>query len=274
MSGGAGEERTIAPTPRRLAAARRRGRFAHSRDLTSAAAGCAVVVSLWMLGPGLWSSLVALIANVWSGPAASIDDVWRDGRFASPGFRIASFSAGILGIPLAVAVVVSLLQQGFRVQLRWPPASSSLVHPSIGWRRGWGRVSPIVAGLVVLKVAAVCVISGLAVSRGLPAFGGDAEAGGADLAGAIGRGIVGFAVVLSGALMLIGVADWMHCRRRFRRELRMTAAEARDEARESKNQSSSRTEAAPRVSVASVRASHSSGVGEASGWRPGCSASR
>jgi flagellar biosynthesis protein FlhB len=85
LSHHSGEERTIEPSPRRLAEARRRGLFAHSRELTAAAFGVASVGALWVLGPRLWNATIAQFSRSWAEPATSIADVWPDGPIGGPG---------------------------------------------------------------------------------------------------------------------------------------------------------------------------------------------
>jgi flagellar biosynthesis protein FlhB len=101
---------------------------------------------------------------------------------------------------------------------------------------------------MVLKVAAMCLITGLAVVRVRQAFPQDAAASAAGIAGIIGRAVIECSMLLTSAFLLLSVVDWIRQRRRFQRNLRMTPQEVREESREAKSPVRPRTHSPQSVS--------------------------
>jgi type III secretion protein U len=230
-------EATEAPTPRRLAEARRRGEVAASRELPSAAALAAAVLVLSWDAPAAVSRAIAGLRGAF-GRAASTGTV-------ADGFAIAASLAPRLALPalgavLAVTVAVGLAQTGGLVA----PLRLDLgrVASAGGWRRlvdgravaasfgGLLKVGLVGAvAVVVLRPLAGAILSltGASPPRLLTALG--------VLAGRL-------ATRLALALLALGVIDLLLARRRHLRALRMTRDEVKRDYKEAEGDPAHRGE--------------------------------
>lgn len=241
-----GDERSIAPTPRRLAEARRAGYAPQSHQLTAAISVFAGLAALCVLGDDLWREMTEFLQEAWSAPAVRMDEGDAFERMAGPIQRVAVLLAIVLGTPVIGALVGAGLQTGFRVGLQLPRPGWEVVNPRAGLRRiGSGFSLGSIGGLTVGLLAA-CLLTGWMVSRsGAALAGGDTDASTV----AFGVLVSTLGLMLGVGFVLLGVGDWVLRRRRFWRSLRMTMAEAREEGRAVKSPRRSRTRRQNRVSV-------------------------
>ena len=265
MFSNSGEERTIAPTPQRLADARRQGRYPHSRELTTAVVSLAAALSLWWIGPRLWGALLGLFDAAWGGPAASVRDAGADVVASPAGVRIAMLLAGLLAIPAFVAVCVNLLQRGWHVHVRLPAPVGLFANPLRRMRQMSSDASPVTIGLLIVKLAVVCVLVATFLVLIDPELVQVSRAGADAIAASIGQPALECSLLLLSGIMGIAVVEWFRGRRRFLQSLRMTRAEARDEANRSENRGRTRTRRHPVVSRSGnplSRTSHSEAESE------------
>jgi flagellar biosynthesis protein FlhB len=85
--------------------------------------------------------------------------------------------------------------------------------------------------MTLLKLAVVSGITFWSVADAWPGFTRLPYADGAQVAEALGAAVVRLALSLAAALLLLSAGDLLYQRWRYERSLRMTRAEARDEAR-------------------------------------------
>jgi len=221
---GAAEQPTYAPTPRRLAEARRRGDVAHSGELRAVLALAAAGAVLVATGPSIAGQLRAYVVEALQGAA-------RGGDFGAWSARALDSAVRILAAPLAVAfaapVLVGLVQTGGlwvgapRVDLgRLAPGRRARGAVLAGLARG------AIAVAILLAVAAATLASpmprlvslaGAPPARALAAFAAVAER-------------LGLRMLI--AALLAGIADELWIRWRHRLRLRMTRAEIDRERKE------------------------------------------
>jgi type III secretion protein U len=221
-------ERTERPTPRRLASLRRRGEVPVSRELTGAASLLAGLVALALAGPSLLAALAGLLR------AGLLDAV---GEEPAPGAALRSAAAAVLrltAVPalaaFAAALAAGTLQTGGLLALGPIAPRLDRLDPARGLARILSAARLAALGLGALKAAllAAAALHGWratasALSR-LPGAGSPGPAVAALLGPLAWR--------LSGALLLLGGADWLLTRWRHRRRARMSREEVRREARE------------------------------------------
>ncbi|MFO1092033.1 MAG: EscU/YscU/HrcU family type III secretion system export apparatus switch protein [Planctomycetaceae bacterium] len=158
MFGDSHEDRTIPATPRRLAEARRQGYAPRSRELTAAIVALTSAVALWFAMPTMWHAAQELFRATWLHPVVRPGDVVTE---SVPAIAQLTLSVGgVLIAAVVAAIVVGLLQSGFRPGWRWPQPRWSHVSLFSGWQRlrsggGWAAI------LFVLKSAAVCALLAL-----------------------------------------------------------------------------------------------------------------
>jgi len=225
-----GEDRTEAPTQRRLDEARRKGRSAASAELPQAAA---LIGATLGFAVGLPLALPSLIATLRApfGEALALD-AWP--TLAARLFTDAMLLLLAVMLPAALlALGAGLVQTGFLV-------SAEPLKPQ------WNRISPL-AGLkrivsldalvghlrVLVKVAVLAGATWLALAPLYPQLGEMAHWSPAALMAATGRAALRLLLALSVALAAIAALDVLYQRLRFAQRQRMTRTELREEMRQS-----------------------------------------
>lgn len=222
------QEKTEAPSQRRLQRAREEGHFPISRELVtlaSLAAGCAGIL---MWGEGAARDMARQLAGI----LGNLDSV----RLAGPaGFHIAA-RAGLsvsvlLFAPLVAASATVLIQSGFA--LNWKALGFKLgrMNPLAGLRRMLSRDALIEAGKSVAKVA---VVAGIiwSVRRNFDPIAQLALQSPRYISGTLSRSLV--SVVIGVLLFQAGIAgfDLFWVRFQHVRKLRMSQYDLREELKE------------------------------------------
>ena len=219
----AGEQATYAPTPRRLAEARRRGDVARSRDLRAALALAATGAVLIVSAPSIAGVLRSYVA-------AALAQAARGGSLREGAVLALDSGVRILAAPLAVAfatpILVGLVQTG-GLWIGTPRAD--LGRLATGRARA-GTLSGVVRGAIavaiLLSVAVATLgpllprlvsLAGAPPSRALAVFGAVAQQ-------------LGLRLIL--AALAAGAADEVWVRLRHRRRLQMSRSEIERERKE------------------------------------------
>jgi flagellar biosynthesis protein FlhB len=219
---------THEPTARRLADARRAGLVAHSADLRGALALAATGVTLALLAPSIAGQLVV-------GFATGLRRASQGESLSAAAARGLDTGARVLAVPLAVALVVTLIAGLLQTGALWVAGPRPDVHgrSSLGrLRRVWGGAAfgaalvglakvALVAGVAALALGALVprliLLAGVPAPHALAAFGAAARS-------------LGARVLVS--LLAIGAADYAWVRWRHLRALRMTSRQIERERRE------------------------------------------
>lgn len=229
-----GGERTEEPSAKRLQEARERGQLPRSRELTTFAAMIGGSVALMATGSGLASALQELVRRCLSIDVARLEDT--QSMFSA--LRSSSVLAVTALLPIfgALAVVVVLSSIGLGGWNFSPAALTpdfTRMSPLRGLSRLFGLQGLSELGKALLKLLVVGGVSAGVVTWLLPqvlALGRMAPRS------AVGRGasLMGDAFVwLSASLALVAAVDVPLQLIQFKRSLRMTRQELRDEAKES-----------------------------------------
>lgn len=226
------EDRTLAPSPKRLEQAREEGQVARSRELGAAAVTAVAVGALWFAGPAAVASGKALVAAGLTFDRAAV---------IAPGRALEQFSGLWLSamatlVPLllalaAAALLACLALGGWNFTGKPLVPNFSRLDPLAGLRRLFAIEAGIELGKSTLKALALAAAAAWAIADGLAALAATATAGagGYALAGqAIGRGTaLLLAVLVVLAAIDVPLALFTHARR-----LRMTAQDLKREMRE------------------------------------------
>lgn len=227
-----GQEKTEAPSSKRLQDARERGDVPRSRELNTAVMLMVSAVGLLAVGKGMGERLARLLSG---GLQLSREQIYgSDAMAAALGSLL--LQGLILLLPLLIILLVAafippLLMGGFAVSAQSLVPDLQRVNPMAGFKRllGWNGLAELAKS--VAKMALV-VIVGWGYFHGLlPEL---LNIGELSLEGAIAQSFkwVGRALlVTSAALILVAAVDvpfqiWQH-----RRKLRMTREEVREEAK-------------------------------------------
>lgn len=227
QGGGEAEDRTEAPSQRRLDRARDEGQVPLSREAVTLAGLLGGTLAAMVALPTLGDSLLRAMRGVLAG-AHALDPMGVAVELARGGLLAVLPVAG--GVAVA-AVVATMLQTGGLVSAKGLAPKLSKLNPAAGLKRLFGLDSGVEFLRTLLKLGIVGAVlwralgDGAALQAALhrPAGGLLAEAGGAALR------LAGAAL---GALALIAVLDVVWVRLRHLRRLRMSLQDLKEEAKD------------------------------------------
>jgi flagellar biosynthetic protein FlhB len=221
------DDRTEAPTPRRLLEARKQGQVVASRDLVTAVVLLLAAGTLYAGGSGVLSG----IRKGLGGSLASIHEADAS-TVVKSGVALALPFAPLLLVPLLAGIAATLMQTGFLFTGETFRLKPERLDPAEGFRRAFSArtVVEIAGGLakgtIVLGVLVVSLwqeraaLAGLSL-RPLP-----------DAVGVLGGAALSMFVKAGLSLLALGLLDWAYRRWRLHRDLRMSRREVQDELRE------------------------------------------
>jgi flagellar biosynthetic protein FlhB len=229
-----GGERTEEPSQRRLQQARERGQVPRSRELTNFATMIGGSASLVAIG----GSLSAHMSQVMRHGLAIDPRELRDPGAMMSALSTAAFSAlgallPVFGALIGLVLLASVVLGGWNFSLQAMTPDFTRMSPISGIQRLLGLRGATELGKALLKcavVGAVCAAIVSAILRDVLALGH------MEPRAAIGRGasLVSWSFVwLCASLALVAVVDVPLQLFQFKRQLRMTRQELRDEAKES-----------------------------------------
>jgi flagellar biosynthetic protein FlhB len=225
------DDRTEPPSPRRLDEARRSGYVPRSRDLTAAVMLLASASCLALFGREFAQAGVDLLRDAWSVSATTPSTLRNDWSAWEALTGLAEAAGACLVVLLVAAIAANLVQSGFVISPDAVRPNWSRINPAGGLRRWSAGAHPTRLAMTLLKLAVVSGITFWSVADAWPGFTRLPYADGAQVAEALGAAVVRLALSLAAALLLLSAGDLLYQRWRYERSLRMTRAEARDEAR-------------------------------------------
>jgi flagellar biosynthesis protein FlhB len=219
-------ERTLPPTARRRAEARRRGQVALSRDLGQVAALAATLAVLAALAPAAFARLTRYLAASLSGAAAG----GGVGQAAQAGLHMAtSLLAAPLALAFVVTLVVGLAQTGGLVTFHPVRFDLGRLSPVAALRSVLDRRAAFEIGKGLVGMTAIAAVAWLTVRPLLPRIlelpGLPSRSTIEALAAASQR--LGLRIVLTAAVLAL--IDVVVAHAHHRRSLLMTRDEARRE---------------------------------------------
>lgn len=224
------DDKTEAPTPRRRQQARERGQVAKSQDLSSAVLLMAGFLGLYLFGPDLWFSLLAVLKTALIGArSANIDEATL--LASAMVVEMAKRLAPYLAIVFAAVLAVLYAQTGWILTLKPVTPSLSKLNPINGVKRLFSGRMAMAAVANFGKLAVVTLIAYLSISGGAAAilFGSTLDIHDAfRLSTSM---VFGLSMRLGVALILLALLDYAWQRFRHEKDLRMTKEEVKDEMR-------------------------------------------
>lgn len=225
------EERTEAPTPRRIQQARRAGQVAVSRELAAAvviATACVVLVATANAGA---AGLVQAMREAMAGATKSTTIF----AAAKAGLEVAVLTLALpAGAALVAAFLASVAQAQGRATVLPLLPDGKKVLPSLGRVFGRDRAIEAGKGFIVLGILfAVAFWSIRPVISSIAALGGASAAQILRAEGVLGEHL---AIRLTVAMLALGAVDFLWQRHRFGKALRMSRDEVKREHRESEGE--------------------------------------
>lgn len=222
-------ERTHEPTQLRLARARQRGLAARSLELTSAAVLGGAALAAACAGPAMLSGLTKMTASMigMAGVELKAPGLWESGL----GGAVAAAGAVALAA-MTVAALAGVAQTGLLASSETVAADWDRVSPGAGLKRMFSVRTAARAGLWAAKLAGVAAVAAATLRGGMDEMISLGSMGAADMAAAVGGLAWRLTVRMVLVLLAVGTADYLYQRWQYRRDLRMTQREFRDDMRQ------------------------------------------
>jgi len=224
-------EKTEAPTPRRVQQQREEGHVARSMDLTGAAILLASVLLVYWLGGHMVSALRVtvrvLMGESLGNHPTRMDDVGAMAKLA--GEQFLSASAPLMVALFVVGILATVVQTGLVLTSKPLELDFQRLSPLRGFRnlfdaRAGMRLAMSLAKLVVIGLVTMTFVM-MDVDR-IMLMG---RLGAAAFLPALGELLYGLSIKLAVLLVLLGVADYVFQRWKHLQDIRMTREEVKEE---------------------------------------------
>ena len=225
------EDRTEAPTPRRLREARKKGQVAVSRDLAAAMALLAAAAGLHLFGSGFLSGLRAALTRSLSG-LHEMEAGGASSAAVSTGSAMLGAAAPLMILALAAGAAATLAQVGFLFTGDTIRLKPERLDPFEGLRRMFSMrtfvavTGGLAKGGIIVGVLAASLWQERVALAGLSTR---------ELPEALSI-LTGSAIALfwktAIALLALGLVDWGYRRWQHLRDMRMSRREVEDELKE------------------------------------------
>ncbi len=220
--------RTEQPTQRRRREARRDGNVARSPEAAGLVVLAAGLITAAITAPGALRTTQD-VTRYWLGSASGTTGGMRGGDIEASAMRIIGAWSPIVLAAMVAGIVVQIAQSGVALA----PKTARPSFKQLSLSRGLKRLSPVQAGLTLVRSLLKVVVVGLALIGPLRTLYTEIPRRDdlASVVGSVGRAAqsVAWRVVL-GAI-LIGALDAVYHRRKWKRELMMTRQEIIDESK-------------------------------------------
>lgn len=228
-----GGERTEEPSQRRLQEAREHGRVPRSRELTSFATMIGGSAALLALGAHAGAGLEQLMRRALSPDSPALEDAaMLGGALGDAALHALLAVAPVLGVLIVVVLIGSIAVGGWNFTPAALAPDLARLSPRAGLARVFGLTGLTELGKALLKCL---VVGGVCYGVVAALFGDVLALGHMTPRAAIGRGahLLGFSfVALSASLALVALVDVPLQLFQYRRALRMTRQELREEFKE------------------------------------------
>jgi flagellar biosynthesis protein FlhB len=224
-------ERTEKATPKKLSEARKKGQVARSMDLNGAVILMAGLVALSGFGPVMLRRLeeaTVAVLDLVKTPQV-VDRRGLGWLFASVGEHVLLAVLPIVAVCALAAVLVNVLQVGFRPSLTALKPDPKRLNPVSGFKHLFGVNSLVETVKSLAKVGLVGAIVALAVFPKLQELSALVGTPAADMVPQLGHAVLSVTQRAAAAYLLIALADMIWQRYRFAKNLRMDKQEVKDE---------------------------------------------
>lgn len=227
-----GEDKTEAPTPKKLAEARKQGQFVKSPDI-STWVGVAAVFTLLPLAvrpmrkafDTQFHTVVELVGD---------PDPQRALAFAHSAIGSGLRSAGVVCVAaMLIAVVANIAQSGLHLATKAAKPQFSRLNPAKGLKRIFSPHTAWETVKLLVKTAAVGVVLWRTMKSLIPQLVGSGVTPMTTVLAETLHGVNGLVRAAVAAGLVIAALDYMVARRRVMKQLRMTRKEVMDEHKQS-----------------------------------------
>ncbi len=224
------DEKTEAPTPRRRQESREKGQVARSQDLSAATLLLAAFLALYVTGPPLWNSMLAIMRS-----ALSPDDPTSIASVKSFGLavivEIGKRLAPLLVTIFIVGLATLLVQVGFMLTLQPLVPSLSKINPINGIKRIFSIRSVMLAVTNIAKLLLVGLVASISLSGSAPAIVFAMTLGYQEMFALASALTFELSMQLAATVMIIALFDYAWQRHKHEKDMKMTKEEVKDELR-------------------------------------------
>jgi flagellar biosynthetic protein FlhB len=227
------DQKTEAPTGKRLGEARERGQLPISREISAWCSLLGILVVIGLIGPGALENMMTVLRVFIEAPhSMSLDDHNIQTTILKLFVQI-GMAVGLIFLIMVSAVVIGIMSQTGLF------ASFELIKPDfmrLSWASGLKRLFSIHAVFEIGKsLCKLFILGWLAYTTVKPLIDDMPSLTGGDLMlvmGYLHHQAVHLLIVLLMVFTLIAVADWYFTRYQYIKNLRMTKTEVKDEYRQ------------------------------------------
>jgi flagellar biosynthetic protein FlhB len=225
-----GQSRSEPATPRRREQAREEGRLAYSADLTSGILLLAALGALLWLGPSIANGLRNVVRHdLLNCRATDFSPEQVQDLFAAMFNRGVEIIGVLLGFMVVVGIGASAMQVGFVLTPGLLAFNPERLSPTQGWSRVFS-VAATMRGLVaVCKVALVSLVAWWVLRGHIAPIAGLSAAHLPELVQQAWSITLHLGLAVAGALVILGVADYLYKLWSLERSLMMTRQEVKEE---------------------------------------------
>ncbi len=224
-------ERTEAPTPRRLQQQREEGNVARSMDLTGAVILAGAVILLYVLGEHFITALRATVQVILGQSLGEhptrADDLTALAAFTVKQTMIASMP--LMAALFMVGILASILQTGPIASTKPLEADLLRLSPLRGLRKIFDSRAAMRLAMSLAKLAVIVAVTAVFLWMDLDRIMLIGRLGVIGFLPAAGELLFGLTIRLALLLVLLGLADYAFQRWRHHQDLRMTRDEVKEE---------------------------------------------
>lgn len=225
------ESRTEEATEKKTSDAVEQGRTPVSRDVATALGVLALLAALAFLpevvGPPLTESLALIVGNAGAFRLVSGSDAWRYLQVA--GLETARFLTPFLLLFMISGVVAAFMQGAPRIVFDRIAPDLSRISPKAGWKRLFGAAGVIELAKASTKITAIGAAVAIVVQSDWSAYVDAMRMEPRGLPALLNMLLMHLTSVTALCLAVLGGADYFWTRYKWRRDLRMSRQELKDE---------------------------------------------
>ena len=222
-------DRTEPPTPRRRQEARSKGEVARSQDLSAATLLLASIITLYILGPGLWTWMLSIMQTSLS----TAHGAWGEIPALASGIAREMFARIGLFMAILCAVILATLysQVGWLITAHPLKPDFKRLNPIKGVQRMFSARSAVMLVINLAKLAVVGGVAYLTVRQYIHEIIFAYSVHHVVLVRLAGHLIFRLGVNLAVLLFVLAILDLIYQRYRKEKDLRMTKEEIKEEMR-------------------------------------------
>lgn len=233
---GEGGEKTEPATQKKLDDARKEGKVAKSKELTSAF----MLIALFLILKIFISYIGENLVNIFSIVYRRIDGYVNPGEFGFTSQAVAAFTMQMLIqillsvwpfflIGVVIAILVSIVQVGWKASAKPMEPKLSKFNPINGFKRIFSKESLFNLVMAIIKIVLIALIAYFSVRDKANDLFVLYEISLKQAISLVGEIILDTGLKISLVYLIVGLADFIYQKRKFSEDMKMTKQEVKDE---------------------------------------------